>query len=99
MSLMFMIGGLFLKRSINKKGRNGFMKDRFFRLFMPFLFLGTLFMLIAYFPSYYVSHNNADIFAYIKDFLEEKNGLLDRPGLYGYYSFIILCLHCFTGAF
>jgi glucan biosynthesis protein C len=68
MSLMFLIGGLFLIRSINKKGMIPFLKDRFYRLFVPFLFLGTLFMLIAYFPSYYIGHSNTDIIAYIKDF-------------------------------
>jgi glucans biosynthesis protein C len=68
MSLMFLIGGLFLFKSINKKGTFNFLKDRFYRLFIPFLFVGTLFMLIAYFPSYYVAHNNTDIIAYIKDF-------------------------------
>jgi len=68
MSLMFLIGGLFLMKSINKKGIFNFIRDRFYRLFIPFIFLGTFFMLIAYFPSYYITHNNLDIIAYIKDF-------------------------------
>ena len=68
MSLMFLIGGLFLVKSIQKKGTLIFIKDRFYRLFIPFLFLGTLFMLNAYFPSYYVAHNSTNIIAYVKDF-------------------------------
>jgi len=68
MSLMFFIGGLFLIKSIHKKGAINFLKDRFFRLFIPFLFLGTLLMLIAYFPSYYVAYRSTHIIAYIKDF-------------------------------
>jgi glucans biosynthesis protein C len=68
MSLMFLIGGLFLIRSIRKKGAFQFIRDRFYRLFVPFLFLGTLLMLIAYFPSYYIAHQSTDIIAYIKDF-------------------------------
>jgi surface polysaccharide O-acyltransferase-like enzyme len=68
MSLMFLIGGLFLSKSIIKKGTYTFLKDRFYRLFIPFLFGGTLLMLIAYFPSYYKAHNSTDIVAYIKDF-------------------------------
>ncbi len=68
MSLMFLIGGLFLIKSIDKKGAFTFIKDRFYRLFIPFLFLGTILMLIAYFPSYYVAHSSTDIIAYIKDF-------------------------------
>ena len=68
MSLMFLIGGLFLMKSIRKKGRSTFIRERFYRLFIPFLFLGTIFMLFAYFPSYYVAHDSTDILAYIKDF-------------------------------
>ncbi|MFD2519928.1 acyltransferase family protein [Emticicia soli] len=68
MALMFLIGGLFLSKSIDKKGVFVFIKDRFYRLFLPFIILGTLFMLIAYFPSYYVAKGNTDITAYIQDF-------------------------------
>jgi glucans biosynthesis protein C len=68
MSLMFLIGGLFLMNSINKKGRSTFIRERFFRLFIPFLILGTLLMLLAYFPSYYIAHESTDILAYIRDF-------------------------------
>jgi glucans biosynthesis protein C len=79
MSLMFLIGGLFLIRSINKKGAILFVKDRFYRLFIPFLFLGTFFMLIAYFPSYYFAHNNTDIIAYIKDFFGTQKWPVGPP--------------------
>ncbi|HEX6430450.1 MAG TPA: acyltransferase family protein [Niastella sp.] len=68
MSLMFLIGGLFLSKSIAKKGPLSFIIDRLYRLFIPFIFLGTLLMLIAYYPSYYVAHTSTDIVAYIKDF-------------------------------
>ncbi|WP_320019075.1 acyltransferase [Labilibaculum manganireducens] len=68
MSLMFLIGGLFLMKSINKKGVFNFIRDRFYRLFIPFLFLGTFFMVIAYFPPYHVVYNNFNIVAHIKDF-------------------------------
>lgn len=68
MSLMFMIGGFFLVKSINRKGVAHFIKDRFYRLFVPFIFLGTLFMLIAYFPSYHIGHPNASVISYVKDF-------------------------------
>jgi len=79
MSLMFLIGGLFLMRSMNKKGMIIFIKDRLYRLFIPFLFLGTLLMLIAYFPSYYVGHNNTDIIAYIRDFFGTEKWPVGPP--------------------
>lgn len=68
MSLMFLIGGLFLVKSIAKKGNSAFIKDRFYRLLVPFITLGTLLMLIAHFPSYYMAKEDTDIVAYIKDF-------------------------------
>lgn len=55
-------------KSVCKKGRATFIRDRFYRLFIPFLFLGTLLMLIAYFPSYYLAHESTDVLAYVKDF-------------------------------
>lgn len=45
MFLMFFIGGLFLVKSIEKKGTTYFVRDRIKRLFIPFLFLGTFLML------------------------------------------------------
>jgi hypothetical protein len=73
MSLMFLIGGLFLSGSIDKKGSFVFIKDRCYRLFLPFIISGTILMLIAYFPSYIIAKDSTDIVAYIKDFfLVEK---------------------------
>ncbi|HKK43942.1 MAG TPA: acyltransferase [Balneolaceae bacterium] len=79
MSLMFLIGGLFLIRSIQKKGSFVFIKDRFFRLFIPFLFLGTLFMLIAYYPSYYIAYHNTNLLPYIKDFFTVEQWPVGPP--------------------
>ncbi|MDX9852579.1 MAG: acyltransferase [Tenuifilaceae bacterium] len=79
MSLMFLIGGLFLAHSIKRKGINTFVKDRFFRLFIPFLFLGTFLMLVAYFPSYYVCYNKLDILDYVKDFFGVENWPVGPP--------------------
>jgi hypothetical protein len=79
MSLMFLIGGLFLIKSLQKKGTFIFVKDRFYRLFIPFLFLGTLFMLIAYFPSYYIAHDSTDIVAYIIDFFKIEKWPVGPP--------------------
>ena len=78
-SLMFLIGGLFLIKSINRKGTLEFVKDRFIRLFIPFLFIGTPLMLLAYFPSFYLAHNNTDIIAYIKDFFTVESWPVGPP--------------------
>ena len=79
MSLMFLIGGLFLIKSINRKGPLNFIRDRFFRLFVPFLFLGTIFMLMAYFPAYYQAKGNTDLISYVKDFFTVERWPVGPP--------------------
>lgn len=68
MSLMFLIGGLFLQKSIQKKGGFVFIKDRLYRLFIPFLILGTGLMLIAYFPAFYIAKGSINLADYVVDF-------------------------------
>lgn len=79
MSLMFLIGGLFLVKSIDKKGPFLFIKDRFYRLLVPFILLGTFLMLIAYFPAYYIAKESTDITAYIKDFFVVEKWPIGPP--------------------
>ena len=68
MSLMFFISGLFVVKSLQKKGAAIFIKERVYRLLIPFLILGTLVNLVAYYPSYLVAHEKHDFFAYVIDF-------------------------------
>lgn len=73
MFLMFFIGGLFLVKSVEKKGTTYFVRDRIKRLFIPFLFLGTFLMLLSYFPAYYVAHQSTNITDYVIDFFTIEN--------------------------
>jgi hypothetical protein len=68
MFLMFFIGGIFLVKSMEKKGMATFLKDRVKRLFIPFLFLGTPLMLLAYFPAYYTAYGKLSLSCYLADF-------------------------------
>lgn len=79
MSLMFFIGGLFLTKSIAKKGVIAFIRDRLLRLFIPFIFIGTLSNLIAHFPSFYIAHNDSNIKAYIADFFTVEKWPVGPP--------------------
>jgi len=79
MSLMFLIGGLFLSKSFQKKGSWLFIRDRFYRLFLPFLLGGTALMLIAYFPSFYLSHHSISISDYIQDFFTTERWPVGPP--------------------
>ena len=68
MSLMFLIGGIFIIKSLNNKGIILFTRDRFLRLFIPFSIGVTVLMLIAYYPAYYLAHHENNVKAYIIDF-------------------------------
>jgi surface polysaccharide O-acyltransferase-like enzyme len=68
MSLMFFISGIFVLPSLSRKGVSAFIRDRFYRLFLPFAAGVTLLMLIAYYPAYYVAHGSHDIKNYVIDY-------------------------------
>jgi len=97
MSLMFLIGGLFLTKSIKKKGTVSFIKDRVYRLLIPFLILGTVFMLIAYFPAYYIAHNSINIVDYLKDFFVVQQWPVGPPWfLWVLFLFNLVFAICYT---
>lgn len=68
MSLMFLIAGLFVVKSIQRKGPAAFIRDRFYRLFLPFIIGGTVLNLIAHYPAYLLAHGSAGLYDYVKDF-------------------------------
>src|SRR5499427_11040777 len=52
MSLFFFVSGLFVWRSIERKGIRTFLRDRIVRLGLPFAFVVALLMPIANYPTY-----------------------------------------------
>ncbi|ASZ14632.1 acyltransferase [Chitinophaga pendula] len=68
MSLMFLISGIFVMPSLQRKGIPTFIRDRRNRLFIPFLVGVTLLMMLAYYPAYYQGHPQHGIKAYIIDY-------------------------------
>jgi surface polysaccharide O-acyltransferase-like enzyme len=68
MSLMFLIGGFFIVPGLRKKGVSAFIRDRFYRLFIPFFVGVTVLMLFAYYPSYILARGNGDLKEYVLDF-------------------------------
>jgi len=79
MTLMFFIAGLFLIRSIEKKSIAVFVKDRIYRLFIPFIIGGTLLNLLAHFPSFYIATGETDVSAYILDFFTVERWPVGPP--------------------
>ncbi|RYZ25006.1 MAG: acyltransferase, partial [Chitinophagaceae bacterium] len=79
MFLMFFIGGLFIARSVGNKGAAVFVKDRLYRLLLPFLIGGTLLMLLAYYPSFILAYDSTEISFYIKDFFTTQQWPVGPP--------------------
>ncbi len=52
MSLMFLVSGLFVLPSLQRKGTAQYMTDRIWRLGLPFVACVTLIMPLAYYPSF-----------------------------------------------
>lgn len=68
MQLMFLISGIFVVQSLQNKSVATFIRDRFYRLFIPFIIGVTVLMLLAYYPAYLLAHGTHDVKAYIIDF-------------------------------
>ncbi len=79
MSLMFLISGIFVVQSIEKKGIKLFIRDRFYRLFIPFVIGVTLLMLLAYYPAWLLAYKKNDIKAYIVDFFTVESWPVGPP--------------------
>ncbi len=64
MALMFLISGLFVWKSLVKKGSVHFLKDRGLRLGIPFVISLTVIMPLAYYPSFLMTGATTDFFSY-----------------------------------
>jgi glucans biosynthesis protein C len=68
MSMMFLISGIFVLPALARKGSRVFMRDRFYRLFIPFVIGVTILAPIAYLPAWHLAHGNYDLGPFLKDF-------------------------------
>ncbi len=69
MSLLFFLSGLFLWSSLERKGIGRFVRDRVWRLGLPFLFAVVLVAPLAYFPSYLLTGRSADLLGFGREWL------------------------------
>ena len=69
MALMFLIGGFFVVKGLKKKGAMLFVRDRFYRLFLPFIVAVSSLMLLAYYPAYLNEHPEGGLKNFLKDFI------------------------------
>jgi peptidoglycan/LPS O-acetylase OafA/YrhL len=69
MALMFLLSGLFVWPSLERKGGARFLRDRILRLGVPFAVAAGILMPLAYYPSYAVTDADPGFFAYARAWL------------------------------
>ncbi len=70
MSLMFLLSGLFVWPSLQRKSNWGFVRDRLRRLGVPFVFGVTVIIPIAIYPSYLASGGEPSLAEYGRQYLD-----------------------------
>ena len=69
MALMFLLSGLFVWPSLERKGAARFLRDRILRLGVPFAVAAGILMPLAYYPSYAVTGADPGFLAYARAWL------------------------------
>lgn len=69
MSLFFFLSGLFVWRSLQRKGTQIFLHDRMLRLGVPFAIVAALLMPLANYPTYLQTTADPSFFAFWRDWL------------------------------
>nr|WP_068887091.1 acyltransferase [Pedobacter panaciterrae] len=78
MSLMFLISGLFVTKGLDK-GIKLYLKERYYRLFIPFLIGVCFLMLIAYYPAFLLAYGKGDLRSYLIDFFTVESWPVGPP--------------------
>jgi peptidoglycan/LPS O-acetylase OafA/YrhL len=90
MSLMFLLSGLFVWNSLQRKGAGVFIWDRLRRLGLPFLISVALLAPIAYFPAYLQSAAHPSLNA----FREQWRSLGTWPAGPAWFLWVLLAFDC-----
>jgi peptidoglycan/LPS O-acetylase OafA/YrhL len=69
MALMFLLSGLFVWPGLERKGAAKFLRDRLWRLGVPFVVAAGILMPLAYYPSYAVTTAEPGLLAYARAWL------------------------------
>jgi glucans biosynthesis protein C len=83
MALMFLISGIFVLPALARKGARTFVRDRFYRLFIPFVIAVTLLMPLGYLSSWHLAHDNYDLHAFLVDFITVEHWPAGPPWFIG----------------
>jgi peptidoglycan/LPS O-acetylase OafA/YrhL len=94
MSLMFFLSGLFVWRSLERKGAAGFLRDRVFRLGVPFVVAAAVIAPLAYYPSYLLTGTSTGV----AGFWHEWRSLGEWPAGPAWFVWVLLAFDCVAAA-
>jgi peptidoglycan/LPS O-acetylase OafA/YrhL len=94
MSLMFFLSGLFVWRSLVRKGTAGFLRDRVLRLGVPFVAAVALIAPLAYYPTYLLTGTSTGL----AGFWHEWRSLGDWPAGPAWFIWVLLAFDCIAAA-
>src|SRR6476646_273008 len=93
MALMFLLSGLFVWQSLQRKGSADFVRGRLLRLGLPFI-AAALLSPLAYFPSYLQTTATPTL----ADFWQQWRGLGQWPTGPGWFLWVLLAFDCAAAA-
>src|ERR1700690_3815245 len=94
MSLMFFLSGLFVWKSLQRKGAGGFVRDRVVRLGIPFAVAAALIAPLAYYPTYLTTASHTGI----AGFWQQWRSLGNWPAGPAWFIWVLLAFGCLAAA-
>ena len=91
MALMFFLSGLFVWRSLQRKGVAHFLRDRILRLGLPFMMAAAVVAPIAYYPSYLQTGGRG-----VAGFWQQWRSLGNWPAGPAWFIWLLLALDIFA---
>lgn len=92
MPLMFFISGVFVFKSIKKKGKTDFIKDRIVRLGLVFAIVELFLIPLAYIPSYILATGHFSLFNFYKDYFYNQAWPVGPP----WFIWVLLFFNAMT---
>ena len=94
MSLMFFLSGLFVWNSLQRKGAGPFLRDRAWRLGLPFVAAAALIAPLAYYPAYLQATQSPTFVGYLRAWLSFR----DWPAGPAWFIWLLLAFDCIAAA-
>jgi len=94
MSLMFFLSGLFVWKSLQRKGAGAFVRDRAVRLGIPFVVAAALVAPLAYFPAYLTTPAHTGV----SGFWQQWRALGVWPAGPAWFIWVLLAFDCVAAA-